>query len=150
LIELIVVILILGVLAAAALPRFISAQTDARVAKMQAIFGAMRSAAALAKARCELDIGRGLNGPNQCGNATPRVNMDGLFVPMVNRYPEASTAGIVAAAQLDTANDGLTVTAGNPLTITLNSATDQATCFISYTEAGAGAAPIISLTTSGC
>ena len=50
LIELIVVILIVGILAATALPRFMSAQVDARIAKAQAIMGALKSAAALAKA----------------------------------------------------------------------------------------------------
>eukprot|EP01032_Pedospumella_encystans_P038051 gene38051-43099_t len=47
LIELIVVIVILGILAATALPRFIDVGVDARVAKMRGAQGAVASAAAL-------------------------------------------------------------------------------------------------------
>ena len=59
LIELIIVITIVAILAAIALPRYIAAQRDARVAKAQAFFGAMKSAAVLARARCELDLAGG-------------------------------------------------------------------------------------------
>jgi MSHA pilin protein MshA len=45
LIELIVVIVILGILAATALPKFADLGGDARLAKMQAAVGAVRSAA---------------------------------------------------------------------------------------------------------
>ena len=50
LIELIIVITIIGILAAVALPRFINMQRDARISKAQAIYGAIKSAGALAKA----------------------------------------------------------------------------------------------------
>lgn len=150
LIELIVVILIMGILAATALPRFISAQQDARIAKAQAIFGAIRSASALAKARCELDLGRGLVAAGQCGNGTPQVTMDGLAVDVVNHYPAATDTGILAAAQLSATNDGLTIAAGPPYLIQVTGGTTLATCSISYTEATATAAPVITVTTSGC
>lgn len=150
LIELIVVITIIGILAAVALPRFIAAQQDARIAKAQALFGSMRSASALAKSRCELDLSRGLNGLGECGNAASQVNMDGTAVDMVNRYPAATATGIQAAAQFVPAADGLTVTAGNPITFSITGATTAATCIISYTEATATAAPVITVVTSGC
>lgn len=151
LIELIVVILIIGILAAVALPRFINAQQDARIAKAQALYGSIRAAAALAKSRCELDLARGLVAAGTCGNAAPQVNMDGTLVNIVNRYPAATAAGIIAAAQIDAANDGVTITAGNPITIDMNGATTPATCRISYTAAPAvGSAPTITLATAGC
>ena len=150
LIELIVVITILGILAAVALPRLINAQTDARIAKAQGLYGSIRSAAALAKSRCELDLARGLTAAGTCGNATQQVTMDGLAVSMVNRYPAASATGIIRAAQIDTVNDGVTVAGAAPLTITINGATTAANCRISYTAAAANASPTILLVTTGC
>lgn len=150
LIELIVVITILGILAAVALPRLINAQTDARIAKAQGFYGSIRSAAALAKSRCELDLARGLTAAGTCGNATQQVTMDGLAVSMVNRYPAASATGIIRAAQIDTVNDGVTVAGAAPLTITINGATTAASCRISYTAAPANGSPTITLVTTGC
>ena len=51
LIELVVVIVILGILAAVALPRFINLQADARFASANALAGGLRSAAVLARAQ---------------------------------------------------------------------------------------------------
>lgn len=50
LIELIVVIVILGILAATALPKFSALQVDARIAKLSAARGAVQAAAAIAHA----------------------------------------------------------------------------------------------------
>ncbi len=150
LIELVVVITILGILAAIAFPRLINAQVDARTAKAQALYGSVRSAAALAKSRCELDLARGLVAAGTCGNATQQVTMDGLAVDMVNRYPAATLNGIIRAAQIDPVNDGVTVVAGAPLTITINGATAAANCRISYTAAAANASPTIVLSATNC
>jgi len=51
LIELVVVIVILGLLAATALPKFIDVTTDARVSSVQGIAGGLRAAAALGQAQ---------------------------------------------------------------------------------------------------
>ena len=150
LIELIVVITILGILAAVALPRLINAQADARIAKAQGLYGSVRSAAALAKSRCELDLARGLTAAGTCGNAAQQVTMDGVTVDMVNRYPAATLNGIIRAAQIDAANDGVTVAGAAPLTITINGATAAANCRISYTEAAANASPTIVLDATNC
>ena len=76
--------------------------------------------------------------------------MDGSAITMANRYPAATVAGIIAATQIDTTNDGVTVAVGPPLTITINGATTPANCRISYTAATAVLAPVITLDTSGC
>src|SRR5688572_30217532 len=87
LIELIVVIIILGILAATALPRFANLQTQARVAKLNGALGAMKGAAALAHAAC-------LASTPQCtaqpGSGT--LTMEGTNVTMVNTYPTADAA----------------------------------------------------------
>ena len=149
LIELVVVITILGILAAIAFPRLINAQVDARTAKAQALYGSIRSAAALAKARCELDLSGTVAGT--CTATAGTANMDGTAVDMVNRYPAATDTGILAAAQIDDTNDGVTIGGAVPLlTVTINGATTAANCRISYTAASAGAAPTISLDASDC
>src|SRR3972149_11954376 len=113
LIELVIVITIVGILAAVALPRFVNLQRDARISKAQAIFGTVKAAAYLAKARCELDLAQGLAGV--CTSAAGRVNMDGALVDMVNRYPDATLAGIDVASQVSAA-ESVTIAGSNPRT----------------------------------
>jgi MSHA pilin protein MshA len=147
LIELIIVITIIGILAAVALPRFINAQRDARMAKVQAIYGAIRSAGMLAKARCELDIAQGVVVCSTGGT----VSMEGATVDMVNRYPAATATGIDVATQLIAANEGLTISGAAPRLFQINGATTPANCQVSYTEASApGNAPAIVVDPSGC
>jgi MSHA pilin protein MshA len=149
LIELIVVITIIGILAAVALPRLINMQRDARVAKTQAIYGSIRSAALLAKARCEIDLAQNVG---LCTSTAGTAAMEGVNVDMVNRYPAATITGIDVAAQINAANDGLVIsgTAPNRLFQTAG-ATTPANCQISYTEATApGNAPAIVPDVTGC
>jgi MSHA pilin protein MshA len=150
LIELIIVISIIAILAAIALPRYIDMQTQARVAKLNAFLGTVKSAAALAHGGCLLDLA-GLTTPSTCTAAGGTVNMEGTAVTMVNQYPDATATGIIAAAQITAATDGLVVTAGNPIFIDVGTAAN-ANCRISYTAAAAvGTAPAIALVSStGC
>jgi MSHA pilin protein MshA len=149
LIELVVVISVIAILAAVALPRYINIQKQARTAKAQAIFGSIRSAATLARATCMMDLA-GVSTAPSCTPSAGTVNMDGAVVDMTNQYPAASAAGIVRAAQLDTSYDGIVITAGNPLLIDMVGGTAP-NCRISYTAAIAGpAAPSITLEPSGC
>ena len=143
LIELVVTISIIAILAAVALPRYISLQVQARTAKAQAIYGGARSAAALAHA---LAIAT-----NQLAAAT--VSMEGVAVAMVNGYPAATNAGIITALQMNAANDQVTITAGGaavPLTLDIVGGT-AGTCTVSYTEAAAAnTSPTINVATGGC
>jgi len=149
LIELVIVITIVGILAAVALPRFVNLQRDARIAKAQAIFGSIRSAAALAKSRCEADLGTGVVG--FCTSSAGQINMDGALILMVNRYPAATLDGIDLASQV-LASDGFTIAGGGASARTYDvvGAAIPGQCRISYTAAVANAAPVMSLDVSGC
>ena len=52
LIELVVVIVILGILSAVAVPKFVNMQTEARIAAVEGLRGAVASAAALGRSKC--------------------------------------------------------------------------------------------------
>ncbi len=120
LIELIVVISIIDILAAMAIPRFITVQKDARIAKMKGLYGSIRSAAMLARVECELDLAGSRAAPTCSADSTGAwANMDGVLVEMVFKYPATSPAGIISAAQIDPVNDDLDVTGGPAYPIAL-------------------------------
>ena len=100
LIELIVVIAILGVLAAVALPRFIDLQVSARQAKLNAGAGAVRAGAALFHAQCLANATTNTNGCPLNSTTFTSVAMEGLAVDGYNQYPDTTANGAVRAAGL--------------------------------------------------
>lgn len=132
LIELIVVIVILGILAATALPKFADLQKDARLATIKGAQGAIQAASALSHAAYLVS-----------GNASNvAVVLEGTSITMTNGYPTAS--GIQAAANLSAADYGFV--AGPPFLVQGLGATTPASCQVSYTPATAASAPAITLT----
>ena len=129
LVELVVVIAVLGILAATALPRFINVQSNARVAAAQGVAAGMRSAANLARASW---VASGSS------TSTTTVAMDGSNIDVnvttgnALGYPKASSTGILAAIQsLDTSK----YTSTNPSTTTLKITVESKTnCYITYDE----------------
>jgi MSHA pilin protein MshA len=175
LIELVVVIVILGILAAVALPRFVGLQRDARVAKLNGARGAVAAAAGLIHST--VLARNGVADPANCpgtaaaaDNVTTVCTENGL-VNIVNGYPQAlaaagpGTAGIISAAgltsvfapdntQLATEGYGQSGGGAGPgavLTIQVIG-NAPATCSFTYTApAAAGAAAITSaVVTTGC
>lgn len=145
LIELVVVITILGILAAFAIPRFIALDSQARTATVNGLAGSVRSAAALAR------------GLSMATSSNTSVTMEGNTVNLVNNYPDSSLTGIAAAINANTgANGDFTFTAGataatGPATWTRNGAPTPASCVVNYTPpATAGATPSVNVVTSGC
>lgn len=134
LIELVVVIALLGILAAFALPRFASLESEARAATVQGLAGSLRSASAMA------------HGLYLATNVDPVV-MEGTNIAITNGYPSASD---VANTLSDTTGFTPGAAAGGVITITKDGATTPADCSVQYTEAGAGGAPSILPVTTGC
>ena len=81
LIELVVVIVILGVLAAVALPRFMNATEDAHSAAVKGTGGALAAGVALVRSQWELNRVKGLASPNTnvagFGDGSVDVNSSG-------------------------------------------------------------------------
>lgn len=151
LVELVVVITIVGIMSAVAMSKYVNIQSQARIAKAQAVFGAIRTAAVLAKSACQLDLA-GVSITPTCTTTGGTVNMDGTFVDMVNQYPDSSLAGIISATQLNPALDGLILSSpgASPLTIDIYGGTVP-NCRISYTAAPTiGTQPTYQITTTGC
>jgi MSHA pilin protein MshA len=136
LIELVVVITILGILAAFAIPRFTALEGQARIATVQGLAGSVRSASSLAKATAMA-----------MGTNPASITMEGQTINLTNSYPAAAD---IANTLQDTS--GFTVaTAAGVTTFTRTGATTPANCIVSYTPpAAAGSPPTIAVTTSGC
>ncbi|HYU69073.1 MAG TPA: prepilin-type N-terminal cleavage/methylation domain-containing protein [Burkholderiales bacterium] len=129
LIELIVVILILGILAAIAAPKFVDLTGQARAAALKGLFAAVSSASTLANA---LQVAQGLNGGSP-------VTIEGVAVSMVNRYPSQASGGIDAAVRFDS----VTFETTGAMTFQVKTATTPANCSFLYQNATATAPPTI-------
>jgi MSHA pilin protein MshA len=151
LIELVAVIVLLGILAVTALPRFVNLQVDARIAVLEGVIGAMNGAGTQVYAKSLIEGSE---------NASPgSLTINGAAVATTYGYPseasieamldlsaelveDASTPGIIGYDR-DGAGTG-DVADGD--------------CFVTYSDAtvaGAGAAAVYSAatavaTTSGC
>jgi MSHA pilin protein MshA len=132
LIELVVVIVILGILAATALPRFVNLTTDARTAALQGIQGAITSAASMAYGAAAAR--------NQLG-ATGTITINGTNISLVNGYPDAETI----SDMLQDVGGATVAEAATATTFTL-----QANCLVTYNEAAANTFPVIATTETGC
>lgn len=149
LIELIVVIVILGILAATALPRMFDMSGQARIAKMQAAAGSVRAASS--SGRAAWLVNGGVYACTSCGpTATPvvpasAVTAEGTPIPTVGGYPDVggdgftngtgsmAASGIVLASNLTAPDYILTMDAGT--TITIASDIAHPNCRITYREA---------------
>lgn len=136
LIELVVVITILGILAAFAVPRFASLEGQARLAATQSLAGSVRSGASLAHA---LWLAQG-------NPAT--VTMEGQTITIANGYPDVAT---IDDTLVDYTGFLLTTPGGTArFTKATPAGVAIANCFVSYTAAPANGSPTVVSTTGGC
>jgi MSHA pilin protein MshA len=178
LIELIVVIVVLGILAATALPRFLDVSKDARVAKMQAALGAIQTANSLVHSAWLVN-----GSPNDTTGAVVGqtsaaadsiIVMEGDKIAFRFGYPDVGGDGDLAAnAAAVAADSGIVHAAGGLNDYVINAANTSATsitiypdaahalaaqptagdpgCYINYTEStGLNAAPTIFTDFTGC
>ena len=128
-VELIVVIVILGILAAVALPKFMGLEREARIAALKSMGGTMNSAAQMAHGLCMAQ---------NCANGGAGIPINGVNVVFVNSYP--NNASIRSLLQ---SYEGFTTNAGGNQMIKAGAATGN--CWVQYNApAVAGNAPTIS------
>lgn len=137
LIELIVVIVILGILAAFAIPRFVNLQNDARVSVLQGITGSLQAASALVYSKSLINGATGL--------ASSSANIgQGVIIATAYGYP---TAGSISQALQNLTN----ISTNNNGTFWPTSASDSANCMVVYTAATSSIAPAtVSTYSSDC
>ena len=139
LIELVVVIVILGILAAVAVPKFIDMQVDARKATINGMYGAVQSATSLARAQALVK--------DQTG-AIGTIQMDGGDVGLVFGYPTRITIEDAVTTEGFFFEAG--TNAADPSYFYLGSDDTRTDCRVSYVEAADGTTPPVIGITDDC
>ncbi|MFO1344896.1 MAG: type II secretion system protein [Rhodocyclaceae bacterium] len=137
LIELIVVIVILGILAATALPKFVDLGTDARKGVLSGVEGSMRSANSMlyGKAAAAGQLGAGPVG----------ISVVGTTVNVVYGYAQNTTELIKV---MDVSSG---ITAASATTIQVAGGSAPGSCIVTYTAASSATVPPqYAQTSSGC
>ncbi len=140
LIELVMVIVILGILAATALPKFVNLGTDARKAAMKAVAGSMASANAIIYAKAAVG--------NQLG-AGQTISVSGQSIS-TNYGFAVNVTELVKAMDIDTSSAGDFDISADPL-LTHRGGATPANCSVLYTPAAdSTTAPAYTLDVTGC
>lgn len=142
LIELIMVIVILGVLAATALPKFVNLGGDARKSVIQALEGSMRSGNSLVYAKA---AAAGLQSQPSTATTPPTVTIDGAAVALNYGFAKDVTE-LRKVLDISPATDF--VTSGGA--ITHKNAGTPANCSVTYTAASATVQPQYVLDVTKC
>ena len=154
LIELVAVIVLLGILAVTALPRFVNLQRDARLAVLDGLEAAMQGAGTQVYAKALID------GTEASSNVlADAITVGSNTIETVNGYPAADSGasapfdGILGAIdydQLEFVNDTGEATDTN-IRIGYDVSDTASACYLLYTEStGNGVAPVITRVDTGC
>ncbi len=144
LIELVIVIIILGILAAIALPRYVDLGQSARIASVNGVAGGLRAAVAVVQSRY---IAAGLT-------ASPVPMLDGTTVavstgPTDGGIPLGSAVGIGNAIQA-ASNTAPFAGYATTYTGTVATFTLRTGCFVTYTENPPASIGVVATTITGC
>lgn len=125
LIELVIVIIILGILAVTAAPKFLNLQDDAKKAAADGVKAAVASSAQIVYSKAVIN---GYEKNDAAAGKTVTV-ADGKTVALAYGYPTATSAGIGNAADIDP------VWVGKASGATFVYQTSGSTCTVVYTQA---------------
>lgn len=143
LIELVVVIVILGILAAFAVPKFMGLEKQARISSVSALEGTLRSASAMAYG---IALATG-----QTGN-TGTITVNGTPVALAFGYPTTASVGSLLDPSVLTTTSQANKFTNTTGTFTLNGAPTPANCRIQYRAATSATRPPVigPPVTTGC
>ena len=149
LVELVVVIILLGVLAAVALPRFIDVGSDARIAALDNLRGSLLTGAGQANAVCRLT-----DGCYEAGWSSGTIESpDGLSGQMYNGFPTANASSFASHITRWVRVTDFTVDTSDVLfsDFLLDGAPDPSQCMARYRySVTLGEMPIVEVVTTGC
>jgi MSHA pilin protein MshA len=154
LIELIIVIVILGILAVTAAPKFLDFGSDARKSVLQGVKGSLESAGSLV-------YGKAIIAGQQAAELSCFTGGTVVAAPaaatecttgndVVYGYPAADADSLRAVAELTAAEWDITGTGPALITPAGYSPSASGVCQVSYTEATSTAKPVITVTGTGC
>lgn len=159
LIELVVVIVILGILAVTAAPKFLNMQGDARAASLEGVQGAMQGAAGIVYAKSAME---GEDKTDYAETNGPSVTVDLTTINTHNGYPLAADSNGIGDAMtisgdmekvVDTANDVLYVIFDDGNSSTTVSNVTTGACYASYTldkDSSSVTEPTYAIVSTGC
>ncbi len=131
--EVVVVITIIGILAAFAYPRFASLEAETRQAAVSALGASIRDASARARSKA-LATG-----------SPATITMEGQTITMLNGYPDEAS---IDNALMDFSGFQFKT---NPFTrFRRTDAPDPNNCMVTYADALVGTPPVITVVTGGC
>lgn len=135
-IELIMVIVVLGILAATALPKFVNMGGEARAATLQAMLGSLNSSIAMIHGVALI-----------AGTTDGELAVSGVgTITLANGYPSKIADNLTKMLEFDSTL--FTIADGS---ITRTDATTPANCVISMANSTAvNTPPVVNITTTGC
>ena len=148
LIELVMVIVILGILAATAIPKYVSLETDARIAVVDAMAGTLKTGALVVHSKAIIE-GTNMGANNQWVDMdNDGVNNGANDVRTDQGYPEESVNGIDRTVDTDSLTDFTVVNSGGNREFRLNGING---CEARYNNnLSSSTAPTVTTDTTGC
>jgi MSHA pilin protein MshA len=156
LVELVIVIVILGILAVTAAPKFLNLAGDAKISTLNGLKGSIESANALVYSKAILQS-------KEKGDAAAALKLDKPEVNLVYGYPKATKADLEKVLELsadewvvvDSTSTTTPVPAAGKVVITpiklTYTTTTSAACQLIYSQStGPAAKPVLELQTDGC
>lgn len=162
LIELVIVIILLGVLSAVAIPKYVDLSTEARISTLKSIQASIKSVAEQTKLKAA--IAGAANQARSSASNLPEVFIGDLSMELKYGYPESYAESSSAGDIIDliTISDELEVcysescVSGNSSRVKVGFNTTESTgCYVSYSEPGGTGAPSATnygliIVTDGC